>query len=274
MIQIKLGAIGMACALVMASAAGQAQASTPYATVPTLRAEYTGYAHGLTVLKLHASIALGSRSYGLSLGYHTAGLISVVASSAIESSVQGYFGADGSAEPLRFSSAGSTNGTARRTVLTYKAGSPEIDALEPPPDTERDPVPAGDEAHTIDTLSAIAALLHQVATTGRCDGTVRTFDGQRLGDITATTIGDETLAPSSRSSFSGRTLRCDFVGRQLAGFKRSEDQAAVRKPHRGTAWLAALQPGQPMVPVKVIFDHRVLGPTTMYITTAPADDMK
>lgn len=274
MIQLKLGAVGIACALVAASAAGQAQTPAPPAAISTLRAEYTGYAHGLTVLKLHASIALGPRSYGLSLGYHTAGLISVVANSAIESSVQGYFGADGSAEPLRFSSAGTINGTARRTLLTYKGGSPEIDALEPPPDTERDPVPVGEEAHTIDTLSAIAALLHQVATTGRCDGTVRTFDGQRLGDITATTVGDETLAQTDRSTFSGRTLRCDFVGRQLAGFKRSEDQVAVRKPHNGTAWLAALQPGQPMVPVKVIFDHRILGQTTMYITTPAMDDTK
>ncbi len=274
MIQLKLGAFGIACALVMASPAGQAQTPTPPATIPTLRADYTGYAHGLTVLKLHASIALGPQSYGLSLGYHTAGLISVVANSSVESSVQGYFGAGGSAEPLRFSSAGTVNGTARRTVLTYKAGSPEIDALEPPAETEREPVPPADALHTIDTLSAIAALLHQVATTGRCDGTVRTFDGQRLGDITATTVGDETLPRSDRSSFSGRTLRCDFVGRQLAGFKRSEDQAAVRKPHNGTAWLAALQPGQPMVPVKVIFDHRVLGQTTMYITTAATDDTK
>ena len=274
MIQLKLGAAAIACALAVPCLAGHAQTPAPAAPIPTLRAEYTGYAHGLTVLKLHASIALGPRSYGLSLGYHTAGLIGMVANSSVESSVQGYFAADGTAQPLRFSSAGTMNGTPRRTVLTYKAGSPEIDALEPPPDSERDPVPAGDEAHTIDTLSAIAALLHQVATTGRCDGTVRTFDGQRLGEIRATTVGDDTLPHSDRSPFSGHTLRCDFVGRQLGGFKRSEDQAAIRKPHSGTAWLAALQPGQPMVPVKVIFDHRVLGQTTMYIATAAGDDAK
>ncbi len=240
------------------------------ARVPALEADYTGYAHGVVVLRMHASVALGPKSYGLTLGYHTAGIIGVLVHSAVDSSVQGFFGANGAPDPLRFSSAGTISGQARRTILTYKDGSPQIDALEPPPSSEREPVPPGDQAHTIDTLSAIAGLLHQVATTGRCEGSVRTFDGQRLGDVTATTVGEEMLPPSDRSSFSGRTLRCDFVGHQLAGFKRSEDVKELAKPQKATAWLASLQPGQPMMPVRVMFEHRVLGETTLYINPAPA----
>ena len=262
----------LACA-VLAPVAVQAQpnpSSGTAARVPVLQADYTGYAHGLVVLKMHVSLALGPKSYGLSLGYHTAGVVGILVHSAVDSSVQGFFDTHDAPEPLRFSSAGTINGQPRRTILTYKDGTPQIDALEPPPDSERQPVPASDQAHTVDSLSAMAGLLHQVALTGRCDGTARTFDGQRLGDVTAATVGEETLAPTDRSSFSGRTLRCDFVGHQLAGFKRNEDLTTLKKPHQATAWLAALQPGQPLVPVRVVFDHRVLGETTLYINAAPA----
>ena len=111
----------------------------------------------------------------------------------------------------------------------------------------------------------MAQLVRQVGSTGRCEGKVMTFDGRRLAELSARTAGREVLEPNSRSSFSGPALRCDFVGRQLAGFKKDEDRQELAKPKTGSAWFAPLSPGGQPVPVRVSFRTGLFGEAVMYI---------
>jgi hypothetical protein len=78
------------------------------------------------------------------------------------------------------------------------------------------------------------------------------------------------LEPTGRSSFAGRALRCDFVGRQSAGFMLDEDRERLQQPQMGTAWFAAVAPGGPKIPVRMAFRTRWFGEATMYLTKRPS----
>jgi hypothetical protein len=233
--------------------------------------EYTGYSHGLTVLKLAGSLAISPVAYTAHVTFHTAGLIGFMVHSDNDSTAEGMFqGAQ--AQPSLFEGHGNLRGTERATRIEYTGGNPVIRLLTPPAERERTPVPAQDTLHTIDTLSAAALLVHQVATTGHCDGSATTFDGRRLSILTAHTTGEEVLRKTDRSIFAGQALRCDFDGRQTGGFVTNENEDALRKPRHGTAWLAPILPNAPPVPVRVIFDNKILGEVTLYLTSVHGAD--
>ena len=150
------------------------------------------------------------------------------------------------------------------TQIDYPGGNPRVVQLAPPVEDDRESVPASLQPGTIDSLSAMAELVASVARTGRCDGAQRTFDGRRLSELSARTVGEESLAPTGRSTFSGRALRCDLEGRQIAGFAKDADPAAARPLH-GSAWFASLAPGTPAVPVRISFETRFFGAATAYL---------
>ncbi len=232
--------------------------------------EYTGYAHGLTVLKLAGRIAMSASGYTAHVTFHTAGMAAWVVRSDNDSQVNGTF--QGSqAVPALFEGTGNLRGSRRVTRIAYQDGNPVIQALAPPVEHERSAVPAAQTQHTIDTLSAVAMLIHTVAQTGQCDGSVTTFDGRRLATQSVHTTGQEMLPQTDRSIFQGQALRCDFDGRQLGGFVNNENEDSLRKPRHGTAWLAAVLPGVPPVPVRVAFDNKLLGAVTLYLTAAKAE---
>ncbi len=237
--------------------------------------QYDGFSHGLLVLKMRASLHFTPTGYEGALSFHTAGMIGWMVRSTDDSQVSGAFvHAQGAAPdantaaPASFVSIGMLRGVERITRMTYRDGSPVIGTLTPDVTLERIPVAPSATVHTIDTLSAIAMLVRQVGDTGRCDGATMIFDGRRLTALAARTTGAEALAHSDRSIFSGQTLRCDFDGNQLAGFKKDENEAAQRRTRHGIAWLASVLPGAPPMPVRVIFDNKILGQVTLYLTTA------
>ena len=127
-------------------------------------------------------------------------------------------------------------------------------------------------APSVDTLSAIALLLHRAQDAHHCDGRVRVFDGRRLSEIAARTVGDEILLPDRRSPQSGSALRCDFEGRVLAGFLAGSDRDSQARTQGGSAWLAPFLPGQPPVPVRMEFDLRLLGHLTLFLESTPTRD--
>ena len=232
--------------------------------------EYTGYSHGFTVLKLAGTVALLQNDYTAHVAFHTAGMAAWMARIDNDSRVDGTF--QGSqAAPVLFEGTGNLRGNRRATRISYQSGNPVIQTLTPPVEHERSAVPPEQTQHTIDTLSAVAMLIHEVAQTGACEGTVTTFDGRRLATQTVHTTGQEMLPQTGRSVFHGQALRCDFDGRQLGGFVNDENEDALRKPKHGTAWLAAVLPGAPPVPVRVVFDNKLLGQVTLYLTSAKAE---
>ena len=242
--------------------AGSARAAAPSGSFTV---EYDGYAHGLIALKLQAALTLTPTGYSGRLTYRTAGFVGFMVHNESDSRVQGRFVGE-AAKPLLFEGTGSLRGVHRETRINFDTDPPQVLALAPPVETERSPVPQAQTAHSIDTLSAITALVRQVAQTNTCDGRALTFDGRRLTQMTAHTTGKEMLAASARGTFAGLTLRCDFDGDQLAGFVKGEDPASLRRTQHGTAWLAQLAPGAPPLPVQVVFTNKVLGEVTLYLT--------
>ncbi|MBV9653564.1 MAG: DUF3108 domain-containing protein [Acetobacteraceae bacterium] len=237
---------------------------------PDVSAGYAIYAHGLHVADMQAGYSLDPIGYRVQIAYHTTGLAGVLWGGHQLSIAEGSWNL-AAALPRRFEGEGVWRGDQRSTVIAYEQGQPSVQVLIPPADAERDPVPEALQANTIDTLSALAQLLRQVETTGRCESRARTFDGRRLAEVSARTAGDETLTATARSPFAGPALRCDFEGRQLAGFLRGEDQEALRRVQHGSAWLAPVAPGGPKVPVRISFETRWFGTTTMYWTGRPTE---
>ncbi len=231
----------------------------------TATAHYAAYAGGLNVLVMDARFDLTPTDYRLQLDYRTTGAFSLFVRSQQSTIVQGGWAA-GKVTPLRFTSSGILRGEQRVTAIDYREAQPMVRQLVPPNDKERESVPEADQRGTIDTLSAMAQLISQVTRTGRCDGTVRTFDGRRLASLRSWTVGTETLPPSSVSTFSGPALHCEFEGRQLGGFMLDEDREKLLRPQRGSAWFAAVSPGGPILPVRISFQTRWVGDATMYIT--------
>jgi hypothetical protein len=254
---------------VIASAAFLAAATASAATTGTLSATYDGYAHGVVALRLTASFNFTPGAYSGRLEFHTAGMLGWMVHTESDSQVEGRFtsGQGVGVTPLRYDNTGVQHGVNRLTRIIYQNGTPTITAIAPPVEQERTPVAPAQTMHTIDTLSAIALLMRQVGQTGKCDGTAQTFDGRRLTDLVAHTVGDEKLPAQRKFGFDGDTLRCDFVGTQMAGFVKNQDEDTLRRPKHGSAWLAPLVAGAPPVPVKVIFENQKLGLVTLYLTS-------
>ena len=114
-------------------------------------------------------------------------------------------------------------------------------------------------------------LIEQVGRDGHCESSARLFDGRRASAVTARTKGEEMLEATTRSSFAGRALRCDFEARVVAGFRKSDDAEDRQRPYAGSAWFARVMPDAFPVPVQITFDTKRLGTARMYLTAVAAD---
>jgi len=241
------------------------------AQVARAQLSYDTYAAGLRVMQMRAFFGLGPWDYRIDLDYHTTGLVGFLYRGHQVNTVRGTW-QDERAEPVEFSGDGVWRGQRRRTLIDYDHGLPELKELQPQQESERELVPVELQRNTVDTLSALAQLMRNVQRQQTCDTEARTYDGRRLLDVVARTAGEETLARTDRSSFSGKTLRCDFEGRELAGFLIGENDPEHRRPLHGSAWLAPVLPGAPPLPVRIAFQTRWFGLATMYLTTAGEAD--
>jgi Protein of unknown function (DUF3108) len=246
-------------ALMTPPAAANAQATL------SAHVTYETYTAGLNIAEIDAGLDLGPSSYQLSLAYHITGLTSVFFGGSQYDIVDGSW-AGVAPRPRQFVGRGRWRGEQRVARIEYNGGMPVVRELKPPNDEEREQVPDSLQQNTIDSVSALAQLVQTVAKTGRCDGSVRTYDGRRVIDIQSKTIGEEMVPPTSRSIFTGKALRCDFVGRVVAGFKLDDDRDKAGKPLRGSAWLAPAGVGTTALPVRMTFQTRGFGDATMYLT--------
>ena len=249
-------------ALLLAAFPAAAQPSAP------VQLRFAGYAAGMELFSIQAELAITPESYRVQVSYALTGVVGALFHAASSTRVDGRF-QDGRPVPRELFSTGHVRGQPRVTQIDWRDGNPLVLQLVPPVEKDRDPVPAAEQAHTIDALSAMAALVRTVDATGRCEGRSTTFDGRRLTELTASTAGEEVLPQTGRSSFQGPALRCDIEGRLLAGFQHDSGEAMTREPMRGSAWFAPLTPGGLAVPVRIRFENRRFGDATIYLAQPP-----
>jgi hypothetical protein len=240
-------------------------AAAPMATAANLN--YQLYVLGVAVGEAAFSLDLSAPAYRMSMRFQTTGIADVFVGDRVEEHTSGRFDHDQPA-PLEYGSNGRRHGEDRVVNMIWRDGSPVVTAIAPPNSSEREDVPAALLPHTVDPLDAIVFLLRQVARTGRCEGSSRAYDGRRLELLQAITSGWEEIPPSSRSSFSGRALRCDFVDKTLGGFRLGSGRDDDARDHHGTIWLAQVIAGQAALPVRAAIETRWFGEATIYVTSA------
>ncbi|WP_431284082.1 DUF3108 domain-containing protein [Humitalea sp. 24SJ18S-53] len=240
--------------------------AAPAAAEP-FRATYNVVAAGMTVMEIETVFDLAAPAgYRIHMSTRLRGLAGFLISGQQVTAVRGAW-AGTQARPARYETDGVWRGETRRILLEYPAGEPEVRTLIPPNDAEREPVPPDMARGTMDSLSALAQLSRAVGATQSCDATAGVYDGRRRTDFVARTNGWERL-PAGRESWAGDAIRCEFQGRQVAGFLLDQDRAAEwRRPQEGTAWLASVRPGTPPVPVRLEIPTRMFGRITAYLVS-------
>ena len=232
-------------------------------------ADYAFYTAGLNTGDLGTVIDLGPEGYRLKFAFHTAGLFSAFVHGQNETLVEGHW--EGTeAVPERYDSTGLWSGEKWRTVIDYADQEPFVRTLIPPREPDRDTVTPTEARQSLDSVSAMALLVHRVQATGRCDGTARLFDGRRLMRLSAHTIGTEIVPRSSRSPYFGPAQRCDFEGVLIGGIEHDKEEASTLKPKRGSAWFAVAAPGMPPLPIRMDFETIWFGTASMYLTSLKA----
>jgi hypothetical protein len=228
---------------------------------------YTTYVVAVPVVDAVLTVDLTAATYRTALGFHTIGIANLFANSLVDDHVTGRLEGD-QATPAEYSSKVRLHGEDRFVGMIWRDGTPTVTALTRGSDDEREDVPAASRAHTIDPLSALTRLLRLIDQTGRCDASSQTYNGRRLQSFVLKTAGEEDIAPSNRSSFSGRGLRCDFTERTIAGFRLDSRRDAEAREHHGTVWLSRIIPGGPRLPVRASFETPWFGDATTYLTAA------
>lgn len=233
------------------------------------RLDYDAYVAGFNILAIQAGLELTQTGYTLALHHATAGTIGALIHADMRSRADGAWQGT-QPQPRRFVTDGLWRGDHHRIDIEYPSGNPVIRALIPDEADERDPVPESLRTATVDSLSAVAMLIHSVATTGKCDGKVTTYDGRRVVHTEAHTGGQEVLPLTDRSIYSGPSLRCDFDSQEVAGLPHDVDPVAAKRIQHASVWLAPILPSQPPLPVLLQLDTRFLGHVTLYLTASKA----
>ena len=252
----RLPAAGLALALVAGSgpAAATDLAALPARPGPSLDLEYQVYAGGLHALTVETRVNLGSERYEAELQLRTDGWLAWLLDFSMASRVQGRAD-DAGLQPDRFRSASSWEDRERSVEVAYRDEAlPRVEAVPPPEEDDRDPVPEGLRRGTVDPLSAGLALVHRLVETARCGGEAAVFDGRRLFAASARHIGEASLAPSGAAPYGGPSTACLLTVKPISGFWKKQDYKV--EPRDVTVYFRPVLAGGPPVPVRVEADTR------------------
>jgi hypothetical protein len=241
------------------------------ASAQPVRAVYEVYAAGMTILQVEAVFDISASGYRVETRLRTQGVAAGFVPGEQTSRASGAW-AGAAPRPETFHSQGIWRGRARRITLGWESGDPVVRSLEPPDEEEREPVPVEARRGTMDALSAVALLSRTVARSGHCEGQAPVFDGRRRSVFLSRTVQRELIRPW-RAAWHGQALRCEFEGRQIAGFLRDQSRDRAAAPQRGTAWIAAPYPGAPPIPVRIEMASRWFGTATAVLLRAEASTL-
>ncbi len=131
--------------------------------------------------------------------------------------------------------------------VRFRAGIAET-VLPPGVDPYPHPVPSEERVRVLDPASALLAAGLTLARTGRCEQTIRVFDGKTRSDMVLTD------SDTGRAGAPGiGTKQCTFDMRRIAGFS---ERRLHKPPVRGEIWFRPYREGL-MVPTRLETRTRV-----------------
>lgn len=145
---------------------------------------------------------------------------------------------EGRARPSEHRRDGEWRFSERHVRLTYTDdGNVAVEAVPPPAEDDRPPVPPAQRRNTADLLSALLpAMLDLGATDCRYGASV--YDGRRRYDFRLEPVGEETLPKTEYGSFQGKAMHCTVRLTPIAGFRTEDEETGLGFPHNLSVWLA------------------------------------
>lgn len=213
---------------------------------------------GLHVLTSRTEIDEVGDRYAIASELATRGVVGIFFDLTGHAEVHGRL-TTATAQPEAFREVRRRSGVERRNRVDYAADGTVTGGSTPP---SPEPVAAAAARGTVDNLTAYFLVERRLARDGHCALSVAVFDGRHRFDLSFADAGREVLAPEAGQQFSGATIACRLVRREIAGFaSESERGEGVR---RGIIWYTQLMPGDLMVPVRMELETEI-GAVTAYL---------
>ena len=215
--------------------------------VPSFALTGTAYVGGLHAGEAVLHLDVRDDSYSVRFNAESHGLVRLLFQWAFELEVEGTLaaGPGSGLQPAVYQSRRHNRDGAVERHVRFRAGIAET-ILPEGADPYPVPVPSEERRHVLDPASALLSAGLVLARTGRCDQTIRVFDGKTRNDLILADPGDEPAA-SPEGAGPADAKRCAFRSQRVAGFS----ERRLRKPPvEGDIWFRAYGEHL-MVPVRL-----------------------
>ena len=233
----------------------------PAASAEGVALSYEGYLGGLHLMTAEVEMARNEKSYRMVTNAEGRGLLGWVLDWRSKAVTEGVIGEDGALRPIRHRrDMIRGDKPAKIMQIEYRDdGVPLVARLREGDEAKFSE--AQDRRGTIDPMSAVTAIIDQMAAGQACTGEFQVFDGSLRYDASAKTGEARRLKASSYMMYGGRAERCDLTLKAIDGFDDEEIKGNPRD--RGspaddtmvlTLYFAAPADGLPSVPVMASAD--------------------
>ncbi len=249
--------MAMALAMVVLVVLMAISGPRPAASAEGVALGYEGYLGGLHMLTAEVQLARNETAYRMVTHAKGRGLVGWVFNWTSNAVTEGDVRADGSLRPRWHERDIAQRGRNPKAIqIEYRDdGVPMVARMR-----VGDPANFREVAErrgTMDPMSAVTAIVDQMAAGASCEGKFPVFDGKLRYDVTAKLRDTGQLNGNKYMMYRGAATRCDLVLKAIDGFDDDEPKGNPRE--RGsprdddtltlTMWFASPAAGLPSVPV-------------------------
>lgn len=268
---LNIGIARWASVICAAALAVLLSAARPAASAEAVKLGYEGYLGGLHLLSADVVLVSNGKTYRMESTARGAGLFGWFMEWRSTAVTEGVIGADGMPRPIRHRRDITRGGKKAKVLeIEYREGDVPLVARSRVGKTQKFR-PKSQGKGTMDPLSAVTAIVDQMAAGAPCAGDIQVFDGKLRYDVTAAPGEPGKLKANRYTIFSGKATRCILTLTPLAGF---EDEEIGRPDEKTgddgsivlTMWFGQPAPGMSNLPVRVTADTE-LGGLRFYLTS-------
>jgi uncharacterized protein DUF3108 len=213
---------------------------------------YDVYGSGLRLLSLTLVVEEGTAVYRMAATLRTRGIADVFSSMTMHAEAEGLL-VDGVPTPTRYQSDNSLRGREHHLSIEFRPWQAPVVAIDPPDTEERTPIPPGQLLGAVDTFTGVLQMSRTLARGGGCARRIPIFDGTRRFDLVLTDLGTRELKHSDYTFYEGPARLCRVRQERIGGFL-VRDADEKNRAQEGQAWIAAVLPDTPPVPVRIEFN--------------------